>query len=246
MEEEILIKIDNVKKEYPGGFCLGPVSLELYSGTTIAFLGKNGAGKSTFFQLLTGNSDASSGSILLGDKKLTPDKFELKRELGYLPQNLHLPKWATCLEILRYGASLYQLDDADKKITAAIEYWDCSFFKNKPLAACSHGMQKRVGLAIANLHDPACLILDEPFSGLDLFHTKALETVIKNRQDSGKTTLISTHIAPYVAQLCQKVYTVELGSINLLKNWDGADYLKKISLIEDEFFSRSKHNQSNS
>jgi len=236
MSSNTLVSIENLKKEYPGGFTLGPASINLSEGETVAFLGKNGAGKSTLFQMLTGNSDATSGTILVDGKKLTPDKYELKRKLGYLPQNLHLPKWSTGLEILRYGASLYQLENAEEKIQSAMKYWDCEFYKDKPLAACSHGMQKRVGLAIASLHDPVCLILDEPFSGLDLFHIRALENEIKRRQAAGKTTLISTHIAPYVAQLCQKVYVVDQGKIKTLNGWDEADQIERISLIETEFF----------
>ena len=70
-------------------------------------------------------------------------------------------------------------------------------------------MQKRVGLALATLHDPVCLVLDEPFSGLDIFHTRALEQEILKRQQHGKTTIISTHVTPYVAKLCQRVFLVD-------------------------------------
>ena len=232
-----LLTAKALTREFSDAFTLGPVNFSLASGEAVAFLGKNGAGKTTLFQLLSGNIDKTSGEILFDGKKMTPDKPELKRRIGYLPQHAALPRWVTAAEMLSYGAQLYELPEPAKVAKDSMEFWDCAFFHNKPLAACSHGMQKRVGLALATMHDPDCLILDEPFSGLDLFHIKALEDTILRRQKDGKATIISTHIAPYTAKLCEKVFVLEEGNMRELSDYTAGDYLGRIALIEKTFYA---------
>ncbi len=121
-----------------------------------------------------------------------------------------------------------------------MQYWDCDYYASKPIATLSHGMQKRIGLAIASLHDPELLILDEPFSGLDLFHIKALEDEVKNRKKRNLTTIVSTHIAPYVARLCDDVFIVDSGQVSTLSGWQEADHLTRVDLIEAKFFAEGK------
>jgi len=227
---------ENLTKTYEESFKLGPVSLNLSGGQTVAFLGKNGAGKSTLFQLLTGNIDATNGIVKLNGVRLTPDTPFLKKQIGYLPQKHSIPKWVTGREVLSYAAGLYQIEDAPKKLSELMAYWDCASYANKPLASLSHGMKKRVALALAVMNDPEVLILDEPFSGLDLFQIRALDQEITNRQRAGKLTILSTHIAPYTAKLCQEVYVVEDGNVNLLAKYKESDLLTRVSLIEAKFF----------
>ena len=212
------------------------MDISLDGGKTVAFLGKNGAGKSTLFQLLTGNLDATDGLVRIAGKRLTPDTPEHKKLIGYLPQKHVLPKWVTGQEVLRYAAGLYGINDAHSKLKQSMEYWDCASYAKKPLAALSHGMKKRVALALATLNDPELLILDEPFSGLDLFQIKALDTEIQRRATAGKLTILSTHIAPYTAKLCNDVYVVENGKIAELPKYKESDQLQRVALIESKFF----------
>jgi ABC-type multidrug transport system ATPase subunit len=231
-----LLLAEKLGKTYEESFTLGPVDLALPAGATVAFLGKNGSGKSTLFELLTGNLDATAGSVRLGGKPLRPDTPELKRQLGYLPQNHGLPRWVTGREILSYAARLYELPRPSERVAEAEAYWDCASYANAPLATLSYGMGKRVALALATLHDPVCLILDEPFSGLDLFHIKALDAKIAARAAAGRLTILSTHVAPYTAGLCDRVYIIEAGQVRTLDGWQGTDYLQRIDMIERAFF----------
>lgn len=231
-----LLTVKDLTKKYPSGFQFGSASFELPRGSTVAFLGPNGAGKSTLFQMLTGNLDSSEGSITIGGLKLSPDAYELKRSVGYLPQHLQLPRWVSGREVLRYAANLYQLDDPLARINSMMKQWDCLAYEHQPLASCSHGMQKRVGLALANLHTPKLLILDEPFSGLDLYHMKTLEELIMSRRKSGLATIISTHITPFVAKLCEQVYIIKKGQVSYLEGWADNSNEEKIKMIEDKFF----------
>lgn len=232
----MILKVTNVEKTYGGPFNLGPINLEINEGETVALLGKNGAGKSTFFQIITGSMDATSGEVTFLGSKLTPDAFTLKRKLGYLPQNLQLPRWVSGVEILRYGVSLYELPEREKRVNLALKYWDCDWFANRPLAACSHGMQKRIALALATIHEPDLLILDEPFSGLDIYHIRALENIIESRVTQGKATILCTHIAPYAAKICHRALLFESGKMEWLKNWYESDQLTRIGQVESHFF----------
>jgi ABC-type multidrug transport system ATPase subunit len=239
MTNETILELRGVEKQFGETFRLGPLDLELATGDTVALIGKNGAGKSTFLDLITGTSDATAGTVMLTGERLTPEKFMLKRSIGYMPQSLYLPRWVTGYEILRYAAGLYSLDDSSLRIDESLKYWDCAFYRNRPLAACSHGMQKRVGLALATLHDPTLLILDEPFSGLDIYHIRALEGEVARRAKCGKTTIISTHIVPIAAKLCDRVILVYNGQFEHLTGIHEKPYLEKIEMIEQRFFAKN-------
>lgn len=236
-ETTSLLELKNLIRSYQQTFTVGPVNLSIMPGEVIAIMGANGAGKSTLYQMITGNSDATSGEIFFKGKRLLPEKVELKKQIGYLPQDLALPKWVTPLDALKYSANLYGSITSDK-IKERLEVFSCMSYKNRPLQACSHGMQKRAGLAISTIHDPDLLILDEPFSGLDIIQTKALEDVIFERQAKGKSTILSTHIPPYVAKLCSRCVVIQEGSMHELDSFGDSDYLQRISMIEHEFFGK--------
>ena len=231
------LKVEQVEKSWPQGeFKLGPVSLTVPSGKVVAFLGQNGAGKSTLFELITGNLDATAGAVTLAGSKLSPEAITLRRKIGYMPQKAVLPRWITGHEILTYGANVFELEDAGRKIETAMTYWDCQDYRNKPLAACSHGMQKRVALALAHLNDPPLVVLDEPYSGLDIYHIKALDDMIRKRRETGQTTILSTHIAPYSARMCDVIYVVEQGQVRELQGWNDLSYEDRIKHVEGIFF----------
>ena len=233
----MLLEVKNLTKSFGEVWKLGPVDLTLAAGEVCALLGKNGAGKTTMFQILTGNMDAGSGEIRLQGNRLTPDVFQLKQKIGYLPQNPVLPRWASGEEILLYAAGLYEISGRQAFVDKLMEYWDCAYYRKKPLAALSHGMQKRVGLALASMHEPDLLILDEPHSGLDLFHIRALDELLVSRQKKQKTTIMSTHLAPYTAKLCDRVLIIESGVVSQLAGWESQNFVERIAAIEAHFFS---------
>ena len=237
---QAIVTCTDLQKDF-GDFALGPISIELFEGETVGLMGKNGAGKTTLFQLLTGNLDASSGEIHIDEVRMLPEQFLLKRRIGYLPQHMYLPPWATGYELLNYAAQLHEIQDPDKRLEQLTQQFDCKDFLHIPIAKCSHGMQKRIGLAIACMHKPDFLILDEPFSGLDIFHIQALKLEIQSRQDSGLSTLICTHIAPYAAKLCQRMLVMERGSLTTCDSWDSKNQIERIDWIENFFFQEGSN-----
>jgi ABC-2 type transport system ATP-binding protein len=235
-----LIRYEQIIKTYPASnFKLGPCNLSFGQGELIAVLGKNGAGKSTFFELTTANARLTSGKIYLKDEVLLPDKVELRRNIGYLPQNQEVPEWVTGREIITYAVNLHQIPMAKEAIEQSMEFWDFKGYADKPMATCSHGMKKRIGLSIATIHNPSLLVLDEPFSGLDLYHIKTLETYLEKRKREGKTTILSTHIIPFVAKMADYCYLIKEGKFDHLPIREEPDYMKRIDFIEANFFSKS-------
>ena len=236
-----LLQISNLKKHYEGArpFTLGPVNATLNQGDTVAILGANGAGKSTLFQLLTGNLSPTDGSITLGTERISVENSTLKTKFGYLPQALDLPRWATAFEILTIASILYQIAAPEQAVNAALNFWDATSYAHLPLAACSYGMQKRVGLALAFFHKPQVLIIDEPFSGLDVFHIRALEEQLLQRQKEPGITILSTHVAPYAARFCARALIISKGQMRELDSWPEANHSSREQQMQDAFFTKS-------
>ena len=234
----MLLEITSLKKSYSSGFEVGPINLKIKKGEVLGLLGPNGAGKSTLYQIISGNMDATEGEVHMNGNRIRPEKSDLKKRIGYLPQHLALPKWVTPKDILKYAANLYG-DISKEKIQEKLSFFSCTDYENRPLQACSHGMQKRAGLALSTLHEPELLILDEPFSGLDIIQTKALENHIADRKNRGLATILSTHIPPYVAKICDHCVILSEGNIHTLDQFPNANYLDRIEMIESQFFPTS-------
>lgn len=230
-----LIHIKNLCKKYSSGFCLRDVSFFIEKPTTFCILGKNGAGKSTLFNLMSGNLEPDSGEIRYRGDVMRATHYQIKRKIAYLPQKSTLPLWVTPEEVLHYTACLHGIENRTDVIKKNLDYWDCNEYSTRSLATCSHGMQKRVGLAITSLYDPEFLILDEPFSGLDLSQTYTLENYIERRKKEQKTTLLSTHIAPYAAKLCDEAYLLSNGELKKIEVWATSSYEERLTLIKSYF-----------
>lgn len=249
-----MLEIVDIVKKYEE-FQLGPINMELNAkktassdkaaqpgnseGTIVGLVGPNGAGKSTLFKAITGSYDLDQGRIKVHQQIMTPENFELKRKLGYLPQNLSLPRWATPKELAHYAATLLGIphQEASKELL----YWDCVDYIDRPIAQCSHGMAKRVGLTVSLIHQPALCILDEPFTGLDLTHIQSLFDRLQQRKKQGLVTILSTHIAPYVSRLCDELYTIENGKMSYIDRWPTLTQHEKEQEIEDIFIKIRNH-----
>ena len=228
-----------LKKKWTTGFTLGPINFCAEPGETIAVFGKNGAGKSTFFQLLGGSSDRSEGELKVFGSNMSPDAVSVRNNIGYLPQESTLPEWTTPDEILTYTANLRGLENPRQAVEAQLETWDAISWRGRPLCKTSHGMQRRIGLAVAMLHNPDLLILDEPFNALDIVNARTLEKIIKLRSSQKKTTLISIHSPLLAAAICPRAILLENGQLTELSEWLDADLNERGILIDQRFFGGS-------
>jgi len=207
------IVVRGVTKLYGEQKALSNVSFEVNTGEIVAFIGPNGAGKTTMMRIITGFIPATSGSVLVNGIDTSSDDPEIKRNIGYLPENNPLYPEMYVREYLGFVASMYkQKNSVKKQIDNIIEITGLTDEQKKRIGYLSKGYRQRVGLAQALIHDPGVLILDEATSGLDPNQIVEIRNLIR---DAGreKTILLSTHIMQEVEAICDRVIIIDKGII---------------------------------
>ncbi|MBB5639300.1 ABC-2 type transport system ATP-binding protein [Pedobacter cryoconitis] len=206
------IKVEGLSKIYGHQKAVDSISFEAMPGKILGFLGPNGAGKSTTMRMLTGYLRPTSGKSSLGGYDTHLQSLEMRRILGYLPENTPLYTDMYVREFLAFVASTYQLSQPEIKVREVIERVGLGEEQHKKIAMLSKGYKQRVGLAQAIIHDPQILILDEPTTGLDPNQLSDIRELIKNL-GSNKTVVLSTHIMQEVEALCDQVIIINKGKI---------------------------------
>jgi ABC-2 type transport system ATP-binding protein len=207
------ILVTGVTKLYGEQKALDDVSFEVKTGEIVAFLGPNGAGKSTMMKIITGFIPASSGKVYVNGTETSADNIEIRKNIGYLPENNPLYPEMYVREYLGFVASVYKLGkETKKRIDNIIETTGLVPEQNKKIGALSKGFRQRVGLAQALIHDPDVLLLDEATSGLDPNQIVDIRNLIR---DAGKekTILLSTHIMQEVEAICGRIILIDKGKI---------------------------------
>ncbi|MBI5011226.1 MAG: gliding motility-associated ABC transporter ATP-binding subunit GldA [Bacteroidia bacterium] len=207
------IQVEGVSKLYGKQKALDNVSFEVKTGEIVGFLGPNGAGKSTMMKIITGFIPPASGRVLVNGLEVGTGNSDVKRQIGYLPENNPLYPEMYVREYLGFVASVYGKEKNSKKqIDRIIELTGLSPEQNKQIGSLSKGYRQRVGLAQALIHNPAVLILDEATTGLDPNQIIEIRNLIKEAGKE-KTVLLSTHIMQEVEAICERVIIIDHGVI---------------------------------
>lgn len=206
------IQVEGLSKTYGRQKAVDNISFQAVPGKVLGFLGPNGAGKSTTMKMLTGYLQPTSGSASLGGFDTQRQSLEMRRILGYLPENTPLYTDMYVREFLTFVANTYQLDSRAVKVREVIDRVGLGEEQHKKIAMLSKGYKQRVGLAQAIIHDPKILILDEPTTGLDPNQLTGIRELIKNL-GKDKTVILSTHIMQEVEALCDQVVIINKGKI---------------------------------
>ena len=207
------IIVQSVSKFYGQQKALDNISFEVRTGEIVGFIGPNGAGKSTMMKIITGFIPASTGKISVNGLPVEGDNPEVKRQIGYLPENNPLYPEMYVREYLGFVASIYKTGLSVKKQTDnIIELTGLAPEQNKKIGALSKGFRQRVGLAQALIHNPAVLILDEATTGLDPNQIVEIRNLIKETGKK-KTVMLSTHIMQEVEAICDRVIIIDKGVI---------------------------------
>ena len=207
------IVVQGVSKFYGEQKALDNVSFEIKSGEIVGFIGPNGAGKSTMMKVITGFIPASSGKVTVNGLNVEADNLEIKKQIGYLPENNPLYPEMYVREYLGFVASIYKSGmSAKKQIDNIIELTGLVPEQNKKIGSLSKGYRQRVGLAQALIHNPAVLILDEATTGLDPNQIVEIRNLIKEAGKE-KTVMLSTHIMQEVEAICDRVIIIDKGVI---------------------------------
>lgn len=207
------IVVKNVTKLYGVQKALDNVSFEVKTGEIVGFLGPNGAGKSTMMKIITGFIPASSGSVKVNEIEVDSDNIEVRKQIGYLPENNPLYPEMYVREYLGFVASIYKLKTIrQKQIDDIIDLTGLQPEQHKKIGALSKGYRQRVGLAQALIHNPGVLILDEATTGLDPNQIVEIRGLIKEAGKE-KTVMLSTHIMQEVEAICDRVIIIDKGVI---------------------------------
>lgn len=209
-----MIKVDNVVKYYGEHLALKGVSYTINKGEIVGFLGPNGAGKSTMMRIITGYLPATSGYVYLDDYEVYDNPIELKKRIGYMPENVSLYTEMTVTDYLKFCAKLKGV--SRKKVKSAventIEITGLTKYKDRIIGHLSKGYRQRTGIAQAIIHDPEVLILDEPTSGLDPNQLIEVRALIKSLGGS-RTVILSTHILSEVEDTCERALIIDSGEL---------------------------------
>lgn len=204
---------NKITRYYGTQKALDNVSFEIRKGEIAAFIGPNGAGKSTMMKIITGYLPASNGDVSVCNIPAKPESVELRRLIGYLPENNPLYPEMYIREYLGFVADIYKLGKGKKKaVDTVIEKTGLGPEQNKKIGALSKGYRQRVGLAQALIHDPAVLILDEATTGLDPNQIIEIRNLISG-VGKEKTVMLSTHIMQEVEAICSKIIVIDHGRI---------------------------------
>ncbi len=207
------IVVQGVSKFYGEQKALDNISFEVKTGEIVGFLGPNGAGKSTMMKIITGFMPASSGNVSVNGLDVEADNLEIKKQIGYLPENNPLYPEMYVREYLGFVASIYNSGISVKKLTDnIIELTGLAPEQNKKIGSLSKGYRQRVGLAQALINNPAVLILDEATSGLDPNQIVEIRNLIKEAGKE-KTVMLSTHIMQEVEAICDRIIIIDKGAI---------------------------------
>jgi ABC-2 type transport system ATP-binding protein len=207
------IIVQGVTKLYGEQKALDNVTFEVKTSEIIGFLGPNGAGKSTMMKIITGFIPASTGKVFINDIEVGTDNLEVRKLIGYLPENNPLYPEMYVREYLGFVNSIYKTGLPKKtQIDNIIEITGLAPEQKKKIGSLSKGYRQRVGIAQALIHDPDVLILDEATTGLDPNQIVEIRNLIKEAGRE-KTVLLSTHIMQEVEAICDRVIIIDKGVI---------------------------------
>jgi len=206
------IAVQGVTKVYGDQKALDNISFEVKTGEIVGFLGPNGAGKSTMMKIITGFIPASSGTVSVNGTEISADNPELRKTIGYLPENNPLYPEMYVREYLDFVSSLYRIGSSQKRIDNIIRITGLAPEQKKKIGALSKGYRQRVGLAQALIHDPGVLILDEATSGLDPNQIVEIRNLIIEAGKE-KTVMFSTHIMQEAEAVCDRIIIINNGKI---------------------------------
>lgn len=207
------ITVNHISKRYGEQLALDDVSFSINPGEIVGLLGPNGAGKSTMMKIITCFIPASSGEVSVFGFDTREQSLEVRKKIGYLPENNPLYTDMYIREYLEFIAGLHQLGkQTDSRVAEMMEVTGLNPEKGKKIGALSKGFRQRVGLAQALIHDPEVLILDEPTSGLDPNQLADIRQLIVNIGKE-KTVMLSTHIMQEVEAMCSRAIIINHGKI---------------------------------
>jgi ABC-2 type transport system ATP-binding protein len=210
-----MIETHELTKMYGELYALNRLNLTLQQGDVYGFIGPNGAGKTTTMRILATLLNPSWGEATVCGYSIYTGAKEIRRVIGYMPDFFGVYDDMKVIEYLEFFASAYRIKGAARRkiCEEVLELVDLTYKRDALVTSLSRGMTQRLGLARTLLHDPQVLLLDEPASGLDPRARIEMRALLKELRNMGKTILVSSHILPELADICNKIGIIEQGCL---------------------------------
>jgi len=223
-----MIETHDLTKMYGELYALNRLNLTLQQGDVYGFIGPNGAGKTTTMRILATLLNPSWGEATVCGYSIYTGSKEIRRVIGYMPDFFGVYDDMKVIEYLEFFAAAYRINGQKRRKVCddALELVGLGYKRDALATSLSRGMNQRLGLARVLLHDPQVLLLDEPASGLDPRVRIEIRRVIKQLGEMGKTVMVSSHILPELADMCNKIGIIERGE--LLCSEDVNELIKKV------------------
>ena len=208
-----MIKTENLTKKYGDLFAIKGIELDLKQGDLFGFIGPNGAGKTTTMRIIATLSEPSWGEAYVCNHSIYREAKEIRRLVGYMPDFFGVYDDMKVIEYLEFFAAAYRIKGPArrKKCNEMLEIVDLNFKRDAFANTLSRGQTQRLGLARVLLHDPQVLLLDEPLSGLDPRARIEMRNLLRRLGQTGKTIIVSSHILPELADVCNKIGIIDRG-----------------------------------
>lgn len=223
-----MIEIRGLTKKYGELFAIKDINLELTKGDVFGFIGPNGAGKTTTMRILATLLNPTWGEAYVAGHSIYTQPKEIRRLIGYMPDFFGVYDDMKVIEYLEFFAAAYRIRGPERRkiCESVLELVDLTYKREALVTSLSRGMTQRLGLARVLLHDPQVLLLDEPASGLDPRARIEIRGLLKELRNMGKTIMVSSHILPELADICNKIGIIEKGE--LIVNADVDSVMKQV------------------
>ena len=223
-----MIETHQLTKTYGDLHAIYRLDLTLDKGDVYGFIGPNGAGKTTTMRILATLLNPTSGEASVCGQSIYNNAKEIRRMIGYMPDFFGVYDDMKVIEYLEFFAAAYRINGMTRKKICddVLELVDLGYKRDALVTSLSRGMTQRLGLARVLLHDPDVLLLDEPASGLDPRARIEIRGLLKELRKMGKTILVSSHILPELADICNKIGIIERGE--LLVSGDVTEVMKQV------------------
>lgn len=210
-----MIEVKDLTKKFGSFVALDHLNMSIGEGVVFGFVGANGAGKSTTFSILATLLSPTSGDAFINGKSVVKEPREVRKQIGYVPDFFGVYDQLKADEYLDFYGACYGLSEKEREvlIPQLLELVNLTDKRYEYVDLLSRGMKQRLCLARSLIHDPKVLILDEPASGLDPRARVEMRDIIKQLKSMGKTILISSHILPELAEMCDEIGVIDRGKL---------------------------------
>ncbi len=225
---EIAIESKGLTKKYGDMFAIRDIDLELNQGDLFGFIGPNGAGKTTTMRIIATLLNPTWGEAYVCGNSIYTKPKEIRRLVGYMPDFFGVYDDMKVIEYLEFFAAAYRIRGPErrKRCDEMLDVVDLDFKRDAYANTLSRGQTQRLGLARTLLHDPQVLLLDEPLSGLDPRARIVMRNLLRRLGQMGKTIIVSSHILPELADICNKIGIIDRGVMSV--NAEVADVMKQV------------------